>query len=240
MLGAKSISKSYGRQPALEEIYLTVSPGELLTLLGPSGCGKTTLLRVIAGFERPDRGEVHIDGIKVSSPRRVAPPHTRKLSMIFQDLALWPHMTVRENIEFVLQRNTRERQFIEEKIGSLLEQTNLRGYEQRYPHELSGGERQRLAIARAFAATPKYVLMDEPFSDLDHLVKEELKIVLNHLKESFQIGILYVTHNVDEALSMADRIAVMNKGVILQQGTVAEVMNNPGTPFVRRFLQVTS
>jgi len=238
MLRVEGVSKSYGPIPALEEINLEVMQGEIVTLLGPSGCGKTTLLRIIAGFEKADKGTIWIDNIEASSPRLMVPPHTRKLSMIFQNLALWPHMTALENIRFVLGNQKALGHSLEDKIGKLLEEVNLGGYGNRYPHELSGGEKQRLAIARALATGAKYVLMDEPFSDLDHLLKDELKQVILALNTNSTVGILYVTHNVDEALALADRLAVMREGRIEQSGTIAEVMGNARTDFVSRFLRI--
>ena len=206
-------------------------------MLGPSGCGKTTLLRMIAGLERPDEGRVLIDGIEVSSPNKMVPPFKRKLSMIFQDLALWPHMTVKGNIKFVMEKNL-TKDILREEIHEILEKVNLIGFNNRYPHQLSGGEKQRLAIARALASRPAYLLMDEPFSNLDSLLKEELQNVVIKLKKDSQIGIIYVTHNIDEALILANRIAIMNKGRIEQMGTKDELLSNPKNEFVKRFLRV--
>jgi iron(III) transport system ATP-binding protein len=237
MLRVEGVSKSYGRILALEAITLEVRQGEIITLIGPSGCGKTTLLRIVAGFERPDRGTIWIDNVEVSSARLMVPPHMRKLSMIFQDLALWPHMTALENIQFVLGNRRSPGHSLEDKAERLLNEVNLGGYGNRYPHELSGGEKQRLAIARALATRPRYVLMDEPFSDLDHMLKDELKQVILELNKNSTVGILYVTHNVDEALTLADRLAIMRDGRIEQSGTVADVTGNAQTEFVRRFLR---
>lgn len=237
MLRTENLTKRYSRLEAVKDVTLHISRGEILTVLGPSGCGKTTLLRLIAGLERPDEGRVLIDGIEVSSPNKMVPPFKRKLSMIFQDLALWPHMTVKGNIKFVMEKNL-TKDILREEIHKILEKVNLIGFNNRYPHQLSGGEKQRLAIARALASRPAYLLMDEPFSNLDLLLKEELQNVVIKLKKDSQIGIIYVTHNIDEALILADRIAIMNKGRIEQMGTKDELLSNPKNEFVKRFLRV--
>ncbi|RKX66862.1 MAG: hypothetical protein DRP41_01515 [Thermodesulfobacteriota bacterium] len=237
MLRTENLTKRYSRLEAVKDVTLHIFRGEILTVLGPSGCGKTTLLRMIAGLERPDEGRVLIDGIEVSSPNKMVPPFKRKLSMIFQDLALWPHMTVKGNIKFVMEKNL-TKDILREEIHEILEKVNLIGFNNRYPHQLSGGEKQRLAIARALASRPAYLLMDEPFSNLDLLLKEELQNVVIKLKKDSQIGIIYVTHNIDEALILANRIAIMNKGRIEQMGTKDELLSNPKNEFVKRFLRV--
>ncbi len=237
MLRTENLTKRYSRLEAVKDVTLHIFRGEILTVLGPSGCGKTTLLRMIAGLERPDEGRVLIDGIEVSSPNKMVPPFKRKLSMIFQDLALWPHMTVKGNIKFVMEKNL-TKDILREEIHEILEKVNLIGFNNRYPHQLSGGEKQRLAIARALASRPAYLLMDEPFSNLDSLLKEELQNVVIKLKKDSQIGIIYVTHNIDEALILANRIAIMNKGRIEQMGTKDELLSNPKNEFVKRFLRV--
>ena len=237
MLRTENLTKRYSRLEAVKDVTLHISRGEILTVLGPSGCGKTTLLRLIAGLERPDEGRVLIDGIEVSSPNKMVPPFKRKLSMIFQDLALWPHMTVKGNIKFVMEKNL-TKDILREEIHKILEKVNLIGFNNRYPHQLSGGEKQRLAIARALASRPAYLLMDEPFSNLDLLLKEELQNVVIKLKKDSQIGIIYVTHNIDEALILADRIAIMNKGRIEQMGTKDELLSNPKNEFVKQFLRI--
>jgi len=237
MLRTENLTKRYSRLEAVKDVTLHIFRGEILTVLGPSGCGKTTLLRMIAGLERPDEGRVLIDGIEVSSPNKMVPPFKRKLSMIFQDLALWPHMTVKGNIKFVMEKNL-TKDILREEIHEILEKVKLIGFNNRYPHQLSGGEKQRLAIARALASRPAYLLMDEPFSNLDSLLKEELQNVVIKLKKDSQIGIIYVTHNIDEALILANRIAIMNKGRIEQMGTKDELLSNPKNEFVKRFLRV--
>ncbi len=238
MIKIENITKRYSHLEAVKDVTLDVSLGETLTVVGPSGCGKTTLLRLIAGFERPDKGRIWIDGTEVSSPTKMLLPSKRKLSMIFQDLALWPHMTVKENVRFMIGKGNLPKNIAEEKAQEILKKVNLTGYDHRYPHELSGGEKQRLAIARALASKPMYLLMDEPFSNLDSMLKEELQEMVIRLKDDSEVGILYVTHNIDEALMLADKMAIMNKGKIEQAGSKEEVLNNPKNEFVKRILGI--
>jgi ABC-type Fe3+/spermidine/putrescine transport system ATPase subunit len=240
MLKVEKLVKHYGSRAVLENICLDVRPGEVLTVLGPSGSGKTTLLRIIAGFEMPDRGKILLNDVELSSAAHRVPPHQRKLSMIFQDLALWPHMTAAASLKFVLHNQNLSDSGIEAKITEMLAMVNLTGYERRYPHELSGGEKQRLAIARAFVTNPSYLLMDEPFSDLDHLIISELiRVLLDH-RDRFQTGVLYVTHNIEEALELSDRLAIFNQGRMEQIGKTGDVLGNPCNEFVKRFLKVVS
>lgn len=241
MLTVDNLTKGYGGVDALRGLTIEVPLSEILAVVGPSGCGKTTLLRLIAGLESPDEGSIFIDGIEVSTPVHVAAPYKRRLSMIFQDLALWPHMTVKEHIEFVLKEDNLSGDALKSeinKINKILEDVNLNGYNNRYPHELSGGERQRLAIARALASKPTYLLMDEPFSNLDSILKEELQDLVMGLKNNFRMGIIYVTHNIEEAIIVADRIAVINKGRLEQIDIKDKVLNNPKNEFVRRLLRI--
>jgi ABC-type Fe3+/spermidine/putrescine transport system ATPase subunit len=238
MITIDNLSKKYGKVEALHGVTLKITLNEILAVVGPSGCGKTTLLRLIAGLEKPDGGRIQIDNREVSSQAKVLEPHKRGLSMIFQDLALWPHMRVREHITFVLKKEKLTRDVLESRIDEILRDVNLNGYDNRYPHELSGGEKQRLAIARALAPHPKYLLMDEPFSNLDSILKEELQEVVIKLKNNHQMGIIYVTHNVDEAFMLADRIAIMNRGMIEQIDDKEAVINNPKNEFVCRLLKI--
>lgn len=238
MIRTENLTKRYSRSEAVKDVTLDSYLGEILTILGPSGCGKTTLLRLIAGLERPDEGRVLINGMEVSSLVKMVAPSKRRLSMIFQDLALWPHMTVKGNIRFVMEKDNLPKDILEGEVRGILKRVDLIGCDHRYPHELSGGEKQRLGIARALASKPTYLLMDEPFSNLDSLLKEELQNVVMRLKEGWQIGILYVTHNIDEALVLADRIAIMNQGTIEQTGSKDVVLSNPKNEFVRRFLRI--
>jgi len=238
MLKIDNLGKRYDQSWVLKDINLALSPGEILTIVGPSGAGKTTLLRLIAGLEIPEQGTIRINDKQVSSAQKMVAPHTRRLSMIFQDLALWPHMTVKKHIQFVMKGKRRSTQQIEETVVDVLAGTRLTGYENRYPHELSGGEKQRLALARAWAPGPDYILMDEPFSDLDHLLRDDLQQVLTGLVNDFNVGILLVTHDIDEAIALADRLAVLNHGQIEQIGKVVDVLGKPQNDFIKRFLKV--
>jgi ABC-type sugar transport system ATPase subunit len=238
MITVNRLRKVYGDAVALVGATLELSLGEVLAVVGPSGCGKTTLLRIIAGLESPDEGSVFIDGVEVSSSSNNIPPNERNLSLIFQDLALWPHMSVKKHIEFVLRKVSSARNEIQTATQEILNKVELDGLQERYPHQLSGGERQKLAIARALATKPIYLLMDEPFSNIDPLLREELQELVLRLRDQFQMGIVYVTHNVAEAIILADRIAVMHKGRFLQIGTREEVSNNPINDFVRRLLKI--
>ena len=222
----------------MNDVSFHLASGEVLAILGPSGSGKTTLLRLIAGFERPDMGAVFIENVEASSPTKMVEPSKRKLSMIFQDLALWPHMTVRQHIEFVLKKDKLPKNVLNSEITTILNHVSLNGHNSRYPHQLSGGEKQRLAIARALASHAKYLLMDEPFSSLDSILKEELQDLVIELKNSLQMGIIYVTHNIEEALVLADTIAVMNKGKLEQIDSKDKILDNPKNDFVRRLLKI--
>ena len=195
MIAIDNLKKGYGDVKAIKDLTISLSLEEILAIVGPSGCGKTTLLRLIAGFEVPDEGIIVIDGIEVSTPRLIMQPCKRKLSMIFQDLALWPHMTVEEHIKFVFKKKKLQKDTIRSEIDEILTNVNLNGHKRRYPHELSGGEKQRLAIARALASDVRYLLMDEPFSNLDPILKEDLQKLIIGLKNRLQMGIVYVTHN---------------------------------------------
>ncbi len=238
MVKTENLRKRYSTTEALRGVTVGISSGEILGVLGPSGCGKTTLLRLLAGLESPDGGRITIDGIEVSTPEKILAPHRRGLSMIFQDLALWPHMTVREHVEFVLDKNKTKKNDRQAEMKAVFKDVNLIGYLDRYPHQLSGGEKQRLAIARALASGPKYLLMDEPFTNLDTLLREELQGLIIGLKERLGMGIVYVTHNVEEALTVADRVAVMNEGKFEQIDRKEDVLNDPKNEFVRQFLRI--
>jgi len=226
MIEIIGLSKKIGQQSVLEDITLSAEEGSLLAILGPSGSGKTSLLRLIAGFDRPSQGEIRLSGRTVSSPTLLVPPARRQVSMIFQSLALWPHLTVEGNIEFVMDGRYRDnRQRGRKERDRLLSMMHLEPYRTRYPGELSGGERQRLAIARALASDPEYLLMDEPFSNLDDLLKEELLQMTLSLKGENGLTIVYVTHNIDEALFLADRIAVLRAGRIIKMWEGEAVKN---------------
>ncbi|HZG87207.1 ABC transporter ATP-binding protein [Paenibacillus sp.] len=234
------VSKRFGSFVALHPNDLAVREGEFIALLGPSGCGKTTLLRLIAGFEKPTTGEIRIDGQLVSTPASIAPPNKRNLNMVFQSFALWPHMTVRQHVRFPLEHHAflpaalkREK---ERREADVLKLVGLSTLADRYPQELSGGQRQRVALARAIASQPSVLLMDEPLSNLDAELRMEMRKEIQHIHRATKTTILYVTHDQSEALAMADRIVVMKDGKIEQIGTPQDIYASPETEFVATFV----
>lgn len=234
-LALEGISHRFGDVTAAEEVSLEVHPEELVCLLGPSGCGKTTLLRMAAGLERPQQGRVRIGGQLVADARAGAwvPPEQRNVGLVFQDAVLFPHLTVLENVAFGLNRVTaRER---ERRGRALLAQLGLGPFAESYPHVLSGGQQQRVALARALAPAPRIMLLDEPFSGLDARLRDRIRDDTLHLLKRSGTATLLVTHDPEEALFMADRIAVMRDGRIIQQGNPLDVYCNPVDPFVVRF-----
>ena len=234
----KDITKYFGDVRALHRISFEIKKGECLGLLGPSGCGKTTLLRLIAGFEEPDSGEIIIDNQIVCGPKNIVPPQKRNLGMVFQDLALWPHMTVMENIAFGLKGRKLKKADVDERLDEVLTTVSLNGQRVNYPHMLSGGEKQRAALARAIVLRPRILLLDEPLSNLDPLLKEDIKELILKVKQNFNTTLVYVTHDQNEAADIADRIVVMKDGGIEQTGTKEEIYSNPETEFVKRFIKV--
>ena len=228
----KNVSKSFGDFAALDNINLEVPKGTLLALLGPSGSGKTTLLRVIAGLEVAESGTVHYDDEDIT--RQSA--RDRKVGFVFQHYALFRHMTVAENIGYGLRVRNIPKPKIRERVDELLKLIRLDGLEARYPGQLSGGQRQRVALARALAAQPKVLLLDEPFGALDAKVRQELRRWLRRLHDEIHITSVFVTHDQEEALEVADRIVIMNDGKIEQEGTPEELFERPKTPFVMSFL----
>lgn len=226
------ISKSYGDANVLDDISLYIRKNEFVTLLGPSGCGKTTTLRILGGFEKPDAGEVIFEGKNITH----LPPNKRALNTVFQKYALFPHMTIAENIAFGLKIKKKSDAYIRDKIRYALKLVNLEGFENRSPEQLSGGQQQRIAIARAIVNEPKVLLLDEPLGALDLKLRKDMQYELIRLKEELGITFVYVTHDQEEALTMSDTIVVMNQGYIQQIGTPEDIYNEPQNAFVADFI----
>ncbi|MBE5880323.1 MAG: ABC transporter ATP-binding protein [Lachnospiraceae bacterium] len=232
LINLENISKSYDNQLVLDEMNLYIRENEFLTLLGPSGCGKTTTLRIIGGFETPDKGRVIFDGADITR----IPPHKRQLNTVFQKYALFTHMTIAENIAFGLKIKGKSKAYIDDKIKYALKLVNLDGYEKRMPNSLSGGQQQRIAIARAIVNEPKVLLLDEPLGALDLKLRQDMQYELIRLKNELGITFIYVTHDQEEALTMSDTIVVMNQGYIQQIGTPEMIYNEPENAFVADFI----
>jgi iron(III) transport system ATP-binding protein len=231
-LRVESISRRFGRFCALEDVTFSVAQGEFLCILGPSGCGKTTLLRAVAGLDRQDEGEVFVDGINISD----LPVSRRGVGIVFQSYALFPNLTAAQNIAYGLQNRGMERTAVQERVDELLALVGLEGIEGKYPSQLSGGQQQRVALARAIAPSPALLLLDEPLSALDAQVRARLRMEIRSLQLRLGVTTLMVTHDQEEALAMADRILVMDRGRILQAGTPDEIYNRPANPFVASFI----
>jgi iron(III) transport system ATP-binding protein len=236
ILELETLTKRYPGVVSVDAIDLSVGHGEFVCLLGPSGCGKTTTLRMIAGLLEPDAGEIRVGGKVVSSTRAVVPPERRNMSMIFQSYAVWPHMTVRENVAYGLKVKPLTAPEKQRRIDALLEAAKLTAQAERYPGELSGGQQQRVALARALAPKPDILLLDEPLSNLDANLRGDMRFEIRRLHDKFQYTSVYVTHDQVEAMTMADRIVVMNAGRIEQIGTPEEVYERPNSAFVARFI----
>ncbi|TKT75881.1 ABC transporter ATP-binding protein [Aquamicrobium sp. LC103] len=226
------IHKSYGPVQAVDELDLTVGEGELLALLGPSGCGKTTTLRMVAGFEEPDRGTIRIGGDDVT----YQPPHKRNLGMVFQNYSLFPHRTVAENIAFGLRMSGASRAEQQTQVARMLDMIRLPGREDMYPNQLSGGQQQRVALARSLVVNPRVLLLDEPLGALDRSLRESMQFEIREMQQRLGITTLLVTHDQEEALSMSDQVAVMNAGRILQIGAPSTIYDRPASRFVAEFL----
>jgi spermidine/putrescine ABC transporter ATP-binding subunit len=231
-LRLEDVSKTFGSVAALRPTSLAVESGLLISLLGPSGCGKTTTLRIIAGFEAPDTGRILIGGKDVSD----LPPNRRRLGMVFQNYSLFPHMTVGENVAFGLRIAGRNRDETHKRVRSILELVRLPGFEDRFAHQLSGGQQQSVALARSLVTNPSVLLLDEPLGALDKNLRESMQFELRRIQQSLGITTILVTHDQEEALTMSDRVAVMNHGKILQYGSPTEVYEHPSTRFVSEFL----
>ena len=236
----KGLCKGYGDVAAVDGLDLEVKPGELVALLGPSGCGKTTTLRVVAGFLKPEAGEVWVGERCLSSPTAVIPPERRRMAMIFQSYALWPHMTVAHNVAYGLRVSGVPRAERERRVTEMLRVVQLAGYESRYPGELSGGQQQRVAVARALVVEPEILLLDEPLSNLDANLREEMRFEIRRLHETFGITTLYVTHDQGEAMVISDRVAVLDRGRVAQIGRAEELFEQPRTRFVAEFIGKTN
>jgi len=232
MVELQDISKSFGESVIIPDLNLSINDGEFLTLLGPSGCGKTTLLRMIAGLETPTRGKVILDGEDVTH----LPPYKRNVNMVFQNYALFPHMTVEENIQFGLKMKRVPTDEAQDRIKQVLYLTQLEELRTRYPQQMSGGQQQRVAIARALVNNPKVLLLDEPLGALDYQLRKKLQLELKSLQRSLGLTFIYVTHDQEEALTMSDRIVVMNAGTIEQDGHPDAIYHAPKTKFVAKFI----
>jgi iron(III) transport system ATP-binding protein len=232
-----SLTKTYpgGAAPALKGVSLDVAPGTFLVLLGPSGSGKTTLLRCLAGIERIDGGTIAIGARTVTDGRSHVPPEQRDLSMVFQDYALWPHLTVLDNVAFALRRRHLPKSECRSRAAVMLERVGLADFARRYPNELSGGQQQRVALARALIADTGLILCDEPLSNLDADLRERMRVEISSLVREADATTVYITHDQAEAFALADHIGVLEEGVLAQAGTPEEVYNHPATPFVARF-----
>jgi iron(III) transport system ATP-binding protein len=235
-LELESLTKRYPGVTSVDGISLAVEQGEFICLLGPSGCGKTTTLRMVAGFLEPDEGRIRVRGNVVSEPGAVVPPERRNMGMIFQSYAVWPHMTVLENVAYGLKMRGVAAAERRSRAMSTLAATHLAELGERYPAELSGGQQQRVALARALAPNPGILLLDEPLSNLDANLRGEMRLEIRRLHEEFHNTSIYVTHDQLEAMTMADRIVVMNAGRIEQIGTPQEVYDRPNSRFVARFI----
>jgi spermidine/putrescine transport system ATP-binding protein len=231
-----SLTKRFDEAIAVDSIDLAIHAGEFFSLLGPSGCGKTTTLRMIAGFERPTSGQIVLDRVDVAQ----VPPHKRNVHTVFQSYALFPHKNVHDNIAFGLQRQKVPKDEVRRRVDEAIELVELRGLSKRRPNQLSGGQQQRVALARALVLRPAVLLLDEPLGALDAKIRKQLRLELKALQEEVGITFVFVTHDQEEALSMSDRIAVMNAGRIEQVGTPAEVYEDPATVFVADFLGVSN
>ncbi|HET7679763.1 MAG TPA: ABC transporter ATP-binding protein [Xanthobacteraceae bacterium] len=232
----ENVTKRFGAMAAVSEVNLSIQEGELFTLLGPSGCGKTTLLRLIAGFYSPDEGEIRFDEKNVSK----VPPHERGIGMVFQNFALWPHMTVFDNAAYGLKLRRVPNAEITARVEAVFEKVKLSGLLNRYPGQLSGGQQQRVALARALVLNPKILLLDEPLSNLDAKVRVQVRQEIRKLQQELGITTLYVTHDQEEALTLSDKIAIFNQGKVLESGPPRTLYERPARRFVADFIGINN
>ncbi|MDR2180092.1 MAG: ABC transporter ATP-binding protein [Synergistaceae bacterium] len=243
IIRVEGIAKSYGKHRVHENLSLTIRQGECFTLLGPSGCGKTVLLRLIAGFEIPDGGKISIGGTVVSDPAGGIDisPDSRGLGVVFQDYAVWPHMTVFDNVAYPLKLAKVSRENLKERVMETISMVGMGGLEKRFPSELSGGQQQRVALARALVAKPSLMLLDEPLTNLDANLREEMRFEIKELQRKLNITVFYVTHDQEIALAISDRLAIMDEGGhIRQTGTPWEIFERPEDPFVFNFMGIAN
>jgi ABC-type Fe3+/spermidine/putrescine transport system ATPase subunit len=231
-LRIEGLGKSFGGIPAVEDLNLTIEKGEFISILGPSGCGKTTTLRIIAGFMSPDTGQILLDGQRIDDQ----PTHERGAAMVFQNYALFPHMTVYDNVAFGLRMRKTPKSESVRRVGEALELVRLPSYAKRFPRELSGGQQQRVALARAIVLAPQLLLLDEPLSNLDAKLRKDLRSEILEIHRLSQITTLFVTHDLEEAFSVSDRIAVMSQGRLMQFGSATDIFTRPQTTFVAEFV----
>jgi iron(III) transport system ATP-binding protein len=235
-LRLENLGKRFGNTKAVDSLDLEIHDGEILTLLGPSGCGKTTTLRCIAGLLKPDEGEIYLGDRRITD----LPPEKREVGLVFQNYALWPHMTVHQNLGFGLQLKRVPKEKAKKRVDEALAMVRLSGFEQRYPRQLSGGQQQRVALARALVIEPSLLLLDEPLSNLDAQLREEMRFEIRELQKKLGVTSVYVTHDQAEALVLSDRIAILHQGKLVQVGTPEEIYNHPGNKFVAGFIGLTS
>lgn len=231
------IQKKYNDNIVVKDFNLKIKEGQFVSFLGPSGCGKTTTLRMVAGLEQPSAGRILLgtDVVNDVSTKQFTPPEKRQIGMVFQSYAVWPHMTVFQNVAYPLKIKKVKREELKTTASRAISQVRLTGLEERYPHQLSGGQQQRVALARALVMKPRVLLLDEPLSNLDAKLREEMRVEIRELQREIKVTVIYVTHDQVEALTMSNRIVVMEKGEIQQIGTPQELQNNPANEFVKQF-----
>lgn len=236
VLQLKNINKYFGKNHVIKNVNLNFEKGHFITFLGPSGCGKTTLLRMIAGFYEPDEGEILLNGKNIER----VPPYDRNTAMVFQEYALFPHMNVFDNVSYGLRVKKKPKDEIEKRVKQALSLMQLEGMEKRFPNQMSGGQQQRVAVARALVMNPEVLLLDEPLSNLDAKLRENVRVELRQIQQKMGLSTIYVTHDQSEALSMSDAIVVLKDGIVHQVGTPQEIYFEPKTAFVADFIGTTN